>query len=226
MPKRWPGKTWDVVAHSLAGRLLLLTILFVMVSEALIFFPAIGRFWRNQLDTRIEMAEVAILPFTELQERQLSAGTRRELLTRAGAIAVMLQRPDQHELFLADEMPRQVDLTIDMRRTGLFDAICEAVESLIEGDNRLLHVLAPTRIRGAETIEVIVREAPIRRQVASSARRLLVEALLTSIATGVLVFLSLYYVVVRPMARLMRGMTGFRTIPKIRRDHHAVGAAR
>jgi signal transduction histidine kinase len=203
-----------LIAHSLSGRLLLLTVLYVMVSEVLIFVPSIGRYYRDQLDNRIETAEIAILPFTELRGEQLSAGLRRELLLRAGAIAVMLERPDQHELFLVDEMPNHVDLTVDLRKIGVLGGMYQALDCLFEGDDRILHVLAPTRIKNAETVEVIVGEAPIRTLVLAFARRLLVEALLISLATAVLVFLSLYLVAVRPIARLTRAMIAFRDNPE------------
>jgi signal transduction histidine kinase len=208
------GDAWKLIAHSLSGRLLLLTVVYVLVSEVLIFVPSIGRYYRNQLDNRIETAEIAILPFTELRHGQLSSGLTRELLVRAGAAAVMLKRADQHELFLADEMPSHVDLTIDLGRSGSFAMMYRALDCLFEGDDRILHVLAPTRIKNAETVEVITREAPIRALVVAFARRLVFEALAISMATAVLVFLSLYFVVVRPMARLMRAMIAFRENPE------------
>src|ERR1700722_14779425 len=68
MPVRFRTRlsdAWRLIAHSLSGRLLLLTVLYVMVSEVAIFVPSIGRFYVDQLSQRIETAEIAILPFTE-----------------------------------------------------------------------------------------------------------------------------------------------------------------
>src|ERR1700731_1783817 len=92
---------WSLVAHSLSGRLLLLTILYVLLTEVLILMPTLGRYYASLLESRIASAEIAILPFTESGGEQLSEGLRRELLARAGAGAVMLKRADQRELFLA-----------------------------------------------------------------------------------------------------------------------------
>lgn len=210
------GNVWKLIAHSLSGRLLLLTVLYVMVSEVLIFVPSIGRNYRNQLDNRIEMAEIAILPFTELRNEQVSPGLRNELLRHAGATAVILKRAEQHELFLPDELPspNHIDLTIDLRQMGLFGGMYQALDCLFEGGDRLLHVVAPTHIRNAETVEVILREVPIHKAVVALARRLVFEALVISLATAVLVFLSLYFVAVRPMAQLMRAMIAFRENPE------------
>src|SRR5579863_10223966 len=52
MPVRFRTRlsdAWRLIAHSLSGRLLLLTLLYVMVSEVAIFVPSIGRFYVDQL---------------------------------------------------------------------------------------------------------------------------------------------------------------------------------
>jgi signal transduction histidine kinase len=208
------GDAWGLVAHSLSGRLLLLTLFFVMITEAVIFFPTIARYHRSLLEDHIESAEIAILPFTEAGGEQLSANLRRELLMRAGASAVMLKRPEQRELFLVTRMPPAIDATIDLRGNSLFGEIAQAFDSLVHGGNRVLHVIAPTRIKGAETIEVIVGEKPIRAALVAYARRVFLFALLLSAVTALLVFVSLYVVLVRPMRRITRAMIGFRDNPE------------
>jgi signal transduction histidine kinase len=208
------GNAWRLVAHSLSGRLLLLTLLFVMITEGVIFFPSIGRYHRSLLESHIESAEIAILPFTEAGGEQLSSALRGELLMRAGASAVMLKRPEQRELFLVTEMPPKINVTIDLRKTNLFKEIYLAMDCLIEGGNRILHVIAPTRIKGAETIEVIVGEAPIRSALMLYAYRVLQLALLLSAVTAILVFFSLYFILVRPMRRITHAMVAFRRDPE------------
>jgi len=90
----------------------------------------------------------------------------------------------------------------------------DALDCLIHGDDRVLHVIAPTRIKGAQTVEVFTSEAPIRAALLEFARQLLWEALLISVATAVLVYMSLYWAVARPMARLVRAMIAFRENPE------------
>lgn len=208
------GDAWKLIAHSLSGRLLLLTVLYVMVSEVTIFVPSLGRNYTNQLERHIEAAEIAILPFTEPGGGGLSLGLRRELLLRAGAGAVMLMRADQHELFLVDEMPSHIDRTIDLSKSDVFGRMYDALECLVDGGDRVLHVIAPTRIKGAQRIEVVTSEIPIRQTLLELAGRLFLEALSISLLTALLVFLSLYFVVVRPMGRLMRAMIDFRDNPE------------
>src|SRR5689334_24568464 len=84
-----PRHGWRLAAYSLSGRLLLLTILFVMLSVALIYFPSVARYHHQLLQDRINSAQLVILPFTEAPGEQLSASLRRQLLDRAGVEAVI-----------------------------------------------------------------------------------------------------------------------------------------
>jgi signal transduction histidine kinase len=212
--RRWAAGAWALVAHSLSARLLLLTILYVLLTEVLILLPTLGRYHRSLLESHIASAEIAILPFTEAGGEQLSEGLRRQLLARAGAAAVMLSRPDQRELFLAHDEPARVDLTTDLRAQSLFAQIGGALDCLFAGGNRILHVVSATQILHAQTVEVITDEQPIRAQLVAYAGRLVLVALAISLATGVLVFLSLYAVLVRPMGRLTRAMVRFHEDPE------------
>ena len=203
-----------LVAHSLSGRLLLLTLFYVLISEAVISVPTIARYHHELLNTHIESAEIAILPFTEIGDEQFSATLRRQLLMRAGADAVMLKRREQRELFLVQGMPETLDRTIDLSRPGLWNEIVEAANCLFEGGDRMLRIISATHIPHAQTVEVIVGEEPIRAALLVYSERTLLVGLLISIVAAVLVFLSLYFVLVRPMGRITSAMVRFRENPE------------
>ncbi len=205
---------WRLVGQSLSGRLLLLTILYVLVTEVLIFVPTIARYHTGLLQNHIETAELAILPFTEPGGNQLSSALRQQLLTRAGAAAVMLKRADQRELFLVDEMPMKIDATIDLTRESFFGEMIQAIDCALSRGNRTLHVISATRIKGAQAVEVIVGEQPIRKALIRYARKIVLLGLLISFASALLVFISLYLVFVRPMGKLTRAMTNFHENPE------------
>ena len=52
---------WRLAAHSLSGRLLLLTLFYVMTGEVLIFVPTMGQYYRELLGNHIESAELAVM---------------------------------------------------------------------------------------------------------------------------------------------------------------------
>src|SRR5262245_40130234 len=106
---RGRGRGWRAMASSLSGRLLLLTILFVMVSVALVYIPTVTRYHQQLLAEQVANAELAILPFTEAPGEQLSAQLRMQLLGRAGVRAVVLTGGGQHELYPVGEDPPRID---------------------------------------------------------------------------------------------------------------------
>jgi signal transduction histidine kinase len=204
---------WRLIAHSLSGRLLLLTLLYVLLTEVFILVPSLGRYHRSLLEQHIESAEIAILPFTEAGGAALSENLRHQLLAHAGADAVMLRRADQRELFLAHDEPTHFELTIDLHDRSLFAQMGQALDCLMRGD-RLLRVISATQIPAAQAVEVIVGERPIRNALVTYAERLMALGILISLATAFLVFASLYLVFVRPMGRLTQAMLRFHENPE------------
>jgi len=205
---------WGLAAHSLSGRLLFLTILYALASEVLIFVPAIGLYYRELLDDHILSAELAILPFTEPGGQRLSESLRDQLLKHANADAVLLKRAEQRELFLVDAMPAQIDLTIDLTKDSLPADMVNGLDCLLRGGDRVLHVVAPTHIEGAQSIGIVLGEAPLRVALLTYARRAVAAALFISAATASLVFASLFYFLVRPLRRVTRAMAAFHENPE------------
>jgi signal transduction histidine kinase len=185
----------------------------VLISEALILAPSLARYHRSLLESRVESAEIAILPFTEPGGRQLSESLRRQLLARAGAAAVILKRPDQLGLFAGEQQPSQIDVTIDLSNQNLFEEMYQAVDCTINGSARTIRVISATRITGAQRIEVVMSENAIRTALMAYAGRLVLIGFAISLATALLVFASLYLVFVRPMGRLTRAMVRFQENP-------------
>jgi signal transduction histidine kinase len=205
---------WGLVAQSLSGRLLLLTVLYVLASGALIFLPAIGLYERELLDDHILSAELTILPFTSPGGQDLPDELRQNLLKHANADEVLLKRRYQRDFFQIGAMHSRLDRTIDLTGDTLFQDIMNGMECLIRGGERTLHVIAPSRIKDAQSIGIILSEASIRSALLKYARRVMAAAAFISGLTGALVFLSLYSFVVRPMRRITRAMGEFHENPE------------
>ena len=82
--------------NTLSGRFLILTIIFVMLAEVLIFVPSIARFRVDYLNTRIERAQIASLAL--LADDMLAPELEAELLQNAGVYNVVLVRNETRQL--------------------------------------------------------------------------------------------------------------------------------
>lgn len=210
-----PG--WRLLAHSLSGRLLLLTALFVMSSVAIIYFPSVARYHHQLLEERVHAAELAILPLTEASGLQLSRQLRTELLRRAGVDAVILTGGGTHQLFLVDEQPPRIDATFDIENTDLIDQSAEVLDCLFADPGRTIRVRATTQLSAGTDIAVVAREDPIRNTLFEFSWRVLSLALFISGLTSALVFLVLYLWIVQPLKRMTATMTTFRQNPEDQR---------
>lgn len=204
----------QLVTHSLSGRLLLLTLLYVLVTEVLIFVPAIGRYHESLVLAHVKSAELAVLPFTEKSGKDISPELRQQLLLRAGANAVALKREDVRDFYLVSTLPAKIDVVIDLTDDSLLAEMANALDCIFNGGNRALRITSWTQIRGAQAIDVILWEGQIHADLIGYAQNIALLALLISVATALLVFASLYIVLVRPMRRLTRSMIAFRENPE------------
>ena len=84
----------------LSGKLLLLTILFVMIAEVLIYVPSIATFRLNWLNDRLAAAHTAALVLDAAPSGMVPESLARQILNRF--ITPTLKLPSTH--FLADAL--------------------------------------------------------------------------------------------------------------------------
>src|SRR5918994_2981622 len=99
----------------LSGRLLLLTITFVMVAEVLIYVPSVAIFRRSWLNDRLAAAQVAALVLDAAPAESLPADLEARLLDSVGARAVAVRGGGTRRLLAASETPGEVERTVDLR---------------------------------------------------------------------------------------------------------------
>ena len=93
----------------LSAKLLLLTILFVMVAEVLVFVPSVSNFRRQWLMERLAAAQIASLVAEAAPGGQLPTMLRDELLNSARVKAIAVKRESSRVLIIEMDMPAEVD---------------------------------------------------------------------------------------------------------------------
>jgi signal transduction histidine kinase len=198
----------------LSARLLLLTIAFVMLAEVLIYAPSIARFRLVYLEERLADAHLAILTLDATPDQMVHEDLKRELLTHVEAFAVALTRPQAGKLLLMIDTPRPIDVTYDLRDANPFGLIRDAFVTLWSGGDRVLRVLGSSPKDAAVLAEVVLDERPLREAMIGFSNRILALSLMISLITAALVYLTLHWLMVRPMRRLTESMIAFRQAPE------------
>ena len=197
----------------LSGKLLVLTLLFVMIAEVLIYVPSIANFRLNWLQDRLSAAYTAALVFGTAPSGEVPEPVARQILESIRAHAVALKLGQQRRLLAAGNMPGPVTHDIDMRDMSWHRAIIEAFDTLICTDADVMRVVGPAPM-GGEFVEIVLDEAPLRKAMVDFSIRILILSLIISAITATLVYFTLHYQFVRPLHRLTANLIAFHNDPE------------
>jgi signal transduction histidine kinase len=197
----------------LSGKLLVLTLLFVMVAEVLIYVPSVANFRLNWLQDRLSDAYTAALVFETVPSGEVPEPVARQILDSIGARAVALKMGQHRRLLAAANMPPAVSHEIDMRDMSWHRAIVDAFATLVCADADVMRVVGPAPM-GGEFVEIVLDEAPLRKAMVAFSIRILILSLIISAITAALVYLALHWLLVRPMRRMTANMVAFRADPE------------
>ena len=210
---------------SLSSKLLLLTVLFVMLAEVLIFVPSIAFFRLNWLIDRLNLAQVAALVADAAPDGDLPEMLRDELLKTAQVRMVALKRANQRRLILSEAIETPVMMTFDLRGDGrttslrrspghLMGLIKEAVMVFFEDESGHIRVIGEPSMGVGEQIEIIMPLKPLRQAMVQHAINVLVLSVLISLLTAGAVYFTLKRLLVAPMMRLTEAMVHFSSRPE------------
>ena len=200
--------------RSLSARLLVLTVFFVMVSEVLIFVPSVARFRMTYFENRLAAGHIATMALEASATGELDQNLTDKLLTQVGARGVAVYRRDGTVLRLDSANPPQLEIAINLTHPDILLAIRGSFGTLLGHGNRVVRVLGPSTTNRAETVEVLLDEAPLRREMWDFGIRILELSVVISLVTAALVYLSLQWLLVRPMRRITASMMNFRGDPE------------
>ncbi|AMJ63269.1 sensor histidine kinase [Bosea sp. PAMC 26642] len=198
----------------LSAKLLVLTVLFVMLAEVLIYLPSVANFRRNWLNDRLAAAQIAVLVLEGAPEERLPEDSESRLLTGVGARAIAARVGGARRLLSLDSMPPEVVRTVDLRDKNWIVAIKEAVEVLVAPAHNMPIRVIGQATGGADFVEMVLDEAPLRRAMLVFSRNILLLSLVISGLTAVAVYLALNWMIVGPIRRLAANVMEFEFEPE------------
>src|SRR5665647_1532699 len=185
----------------LSGKLLLLTIPLVLIAEILIYVPSIANFRVNRLNDRLAAANTAALVLDASPSGMVPDSLARAILDSIGARAVAIKMGQQRRLLASANLPPRVDHDVAMRSMSAWSAIMDSFEVMLENGNQTIRVIGPAA-NGAQFIEVVIDEMPLRQAMYRFSSNLLLVSLTITSLTTALIYLALHFLFVRPMRRL------------------------
>lgn len=198
--------------NTLSGRFLLLTAIFVMLAEVLIFMPSVARYREDFLISRLERAQIASLAL--LANEDISAELEQELLQNAGVFNVVLRRDEARQLVLSSTMPKPISATFDLRKSTAPTLISDAMARLLETESQVIRVIGdPVQMAGL-LIEITLDADDLRAAMIDYGLRILWLSLVISLVTAGLLFLAVRSILVKPIKRVVGHMQSYAAAPE------------
>ncbi|MEM6463197.1 MAG: HAMP domain-containing sensor histidine kinase [Pseudomonadota bacterium] len=193
--------------HSLSGKLLLLTVLFVMVAEVLIFVPSVANMRLRWLEDRLRTAAAASVVVEGWENMELPRPIQEDALMATGTKSIALKTGDMSRLIAVADMPPRVDRQYNLASVSPFAAIRDAFEALFSSD-RVIRVYGPVSDSDM-MIDVVMEENPLRNAMLIYGRNVFLLSLLISLFTAILVFVAINTMMIRPIRRMTSSMQAF-----------------
>lgn len=198
----------------LSAKLLMLTVLFVMLAQVLIYLPSVANFRRNWLNDRLAAAQIAVLVLEGAPAEGLPEGSEARLLAGVGARAIAARVGGARRLLSLDNVPPEVAHTVDLRDQNWLTGIVEAVTVLATPVEEMPIRVVGQAVGSADFVELVIDEAPLRRAMLKFSVNLLLISLLISGLTAGLVYLALNALIVRPIRNVAANVMEFEQDPE------------
>jgi signal transduction histidine kinase len=201
------------LARGLSAKLLLLTALFVLVAEVLIFVPSIANFRLGWLQERLGTAAAVSIVLVEDDASTLSRQIQDEVLRSIGAKAIAVRDNEGvSRLLVVADMPPSVDEHIDLGATSLASSMSGALDTLVFGGNRMLRVFGKVGDSTKE-FELIIPDGRLRDAMLSYSRNVALLSLFISLLTATLVYYTIDRIMIGPIRAMTRSMLEFSRKP-------------
>jgi len=199
--------------RGLSAKLLMLTIIFIMLAEVLIFVPSMANFRNVWLRTHLDTAESASIVYLDSANVSLSESASEKLLETTLATTIAFRRDGRSQLVATSSGSAEIVDHIDLANATPFSSITSALAMLFMAPDAQYRVFDATRSIGGE-IEIVQEMKHIQAAMWTYARNILILSLLISVFAAALVYLALYRLIVLPIIRISHNMDAFSKEPE------------
>jgi signal transduction histidine kinase len=202
-----------MIFNTLSGRFLILTLIFVMLAEVLIFVPSVARFRADYLMSRLERAQIASLALLA-NDGVIKPALEAELLANAEVMNVVMRRDEVRELVLSSPISEPIHATYDLRDPSAWSLIAGAIGVLADPEPRVIRVFGNPVKQAGLLIEVTMNTGPLRSAMIEYGVRILALSAIISILTASLLFLAVRRLLVVPIRRVVDHMALYADAPE------------
>ncbi|MEQ8937047.1 MAG: HAMP domain-containing sensor histidine kinase [Amphiplicatus sp.] len=205
------------IRRSLSAQLLGLTLLFVLIAEAVVLIQSVSKQRVDWLSTRIEAAYLVGLALEGSDDEMIDPMLARQLFATANILGVTITRDGARIPVYSPEIDpaaRRPMHYINLTSSTAPKMVSDAWATMFSKGDDLVRVVGRPTYGDGEEVDILVSQQALRRDLLIYARNILLLSLVISTLTGGLVYWTLNAMIVRPVRRLTVNMATFNANPE------------
>ncbi|NNC35879.1 MAG: HAMP domain-containing histidine kinase [Acidimicrobiales bacterium] len=206
----------NVFKRRLSAKLLIMTIIFVMIAEVLIFIPSSAVFRQNWLQERAEYAGLLTLAIEGVPNFQGTEMLSKQFMEDTSVSMVSQKREGRSQLVLGMPPTSSTLIVADLRTPNRFMNFKETGRAFFGNGEGYIRILSKPTVQDVDALEVLVPQAALKKALTDYCHNILLWSLAISVLTGLMVYVTLSRMIVRPIQRLAGGLATFREDPRKR----------
>jgi signal transduction histidine kinase len=203
----------------LSVKLIATIVVVILAVEVVIYLPSAANFRAGWLEDRLRVGMVAARVLDAVPDvMALPRSLTDRLLNSAGATAIVYRREGQSQLIELQDAPMpRAAVTVDMRESSPMALIGGALDTLLFGGGRTLRIVGSgdgEAAEGESLVEVLMPEAPLRRDLLIYSRNTVLLSLIVAVMTAAALYIIVRTILIAPIRRLTGNVVGFREAPE------------
>jgi len=199
--------------RSLSVRLLLLVVGLVVVTEILLMLPAFDRDRRVILREKALEAYIAALSAAAPSEGPTVA-QRDELLRASGIESIRLRDARGTTLIQAGDPSVRPEKTFDLREETAYQSLLRGFIAATADKDALVEVIDDAPFNPGAVIQFVMHRAPLTQALRELDGPDAWQTIVVAGMVGVVLYLALLVLLIRPMRRLISSIVAFRADPE------------
>ncbi len=205
--------------RQLSAKLLVITFVFVMAAEALIFIPSAAMFRQSWLEARAQSAGLLTLAIEGVPNYEGGQMLSHRFMHDTSVIMVRQKRMGRNVLVLGNPPAGGKIYTVDLRKKRWIPLFRESFRDCFSKGDATIRMLSDPTVKDADLLEVMVPQSALRAAMFDYARRVLLWSLAMAALTGLMIYWALSKLIVKPLGRLASGLKQFREDPRKRTEN-------
>ncbi len=206
----------NIFMRRLSGKLLILTVLFVMAAEVLIFIPSAAMFRQTWLTERAESAGLLTLAIEGVPNYEGGEMLSNRFMLDTNVTMVAQKRNGMSQLVLGTPPPAGRIILADLRHERRLPLFRDSFRDFFGNGKAYIRILSEPTVDGVDALEVLVPQRALKDAMLDYCKRVLLWSLAISLLTGLMIYAALSRIIVGPIRKLASGLAGFRKDPRKR----------